>query len=1023
MSFRKPDSDKRNYRLITLDNEMEICLVSDPETMIAAAALAVKAGQLQDPPEVQGLAHFCEHMLFLGNEKFPGESDFDAFCASSAGYSNAWTSMDRTVYHYMLAHDRLSDSLDRFSGFFSCPLFTEDLTERELNAIESENNKDLQDDSRREHQLWRSTAKAGHPVQRFGTGNFKTLSEMPKEAGTNVREHLLRFHESCYSANVMTLSVLGREDLDTLEALVRQHFSAVPNRKLAPLAGVSPTDSAFDDGWKQLYRIVPVRERRKLCLFFPMPPTYPDFRVKMCRFISHCIGHEGPGSVLSALKARNLATELGAGTATQSTYYSLFEVSVKLTEEGLPRWEEAVSLIFQYLNSFVRDAPRAERDRIRRECTLMEELNFRFRSKAREDNFTEQLACNLSRYPRELVLCGPDLFFDPLDHDKLDTLLDTYFTPRNLRVHLTAPAAEQPGVGDPAAWEAGCEREEWYGTAFSREALPAAHAAEWGDRARPCDPALHLPPVNAYVPDSCQLKAPVRAAAPPRKIVDTAGVQAWHVLDTSFEIPKASLQIQLTNFAVERSARGAVALRMVLEMVQELTNEDAYQAEEAGLVFDITNTSNSAPCVGLRLSFKGYDQCMPTLVGNIAAFLARLQVAEHQAVYDLVKEKTLTDYRNRRFQQPYAHALTACSAVVEAPFWSSEARLAELESLTSDDVQAHLREFLAHLLVEGAVVGNMTEAEAAAIFLGVAETLGAKPLPEELRPKLCITKLAAGESLLHEEPGPDPDAVDSAICTLFQCGPCSVEQDATVDLLCQIMDKEAYAQLRTAEQLGYIVAAVPHSKWAVGGVRMIVQSVHAPQYLEGRLEAFLALFEEKLAEMPPEDYAEHVEGLVTKKLEKDRNMQEACRRVMNEVVGHTYEFERRHKEADFLRTLDKAALLAFFRAHVACGSPTRRRLACHVMGKAAVDEAAPGAAVTPESKSKVVRFAADCDPFPVPPIRLPGNVAEGAGEEGGGAGAPSAPAADSAPAPRPAPVEVLSLSDFREKAERYAEQK
>jgi hypothetical protein len=274
-----------------------------------------------------------------------------------------------------------------------------------------------------------------------------------------------------------------------------------------------------------------------------------------------------------------------------------------------------------------------------------------------------------------------------------------------------------------------------------------------------------------------------------------------------------------------------------------------------------------------------------------------------------------------------------------------------------------------------------------------------------------------------------------------------------------VQDKEAYAQLRTAEQLGYIVAAVPHSKWAVGGVRMIVQSVHAPQYLEGRLEAFLALFEEKLAEMPPEDYAEHVEGLVTKKLEKDRNMQEACRRVMNEVVGHTYEFERRHKEADFLRTLDKAALLAFFRAHVACGSPTRRRLACHVMGKAAVDEAAPGAAVTPESKSKVVRFAADCDPFPVPPIRLPGNVAEGAGEEGGGAGAPSAPAADSAPAPRPAPVEVsapvrramprgarrgvlgreaggrlrwvaargwaqvLSLSDFREKAERYAEQK
>lgn len=55
-------------------------------------------------------------MLFLGNKKYPGESDFDSFCASSAGYSNAWTSMDRTVYHYVLAHDRLRESLDRFSG-------------------------------------------------------------------------------------------------------------------------------------------------------------------------------------------------------------------------------------------------------------------------------------------------------------------------------------------------------------------------------------------------------------------------------------------------------------------------------------------------------------------------------------------------------------------------------------------------------------------------------------------------------------------------------------------------------------------------------------------------------------------------------------------------------------------------------------------------------------------------------------------------------------------------------------------
>ena len=57
---------------------MDVVLVSDPGTQVAAVAVSVSAGQLQDPTEVQGLAHFCEHMLFLGSE-VPAESDFDSF--------------------------------------------------------------------------------------------------------------------------------------------------------------------------------------------------------------------------------------------------------------------------------------------------------------------------------------------------------------------------------------------------------------------------------------------------------------------------------------------------------------------------------------------------------------------------------------------------------------------------------------------------------------------------------------------------------------------------------------------------------------------------------------------------------------------------------------------------------------------------------------------------------------------------------------------------------------------------------
>lgn len=53
-------------------------LVCDAETPKAAAAMNVRVGQLSDGDEFPGLAHFCEHMLFLGTAKYPSENEYQA---------------------------------------------------------------------------------------------------------------------------------------------------------------------------------------------------------------------------------------------------------------------------------------------------------------------------------------------------------------------------------------------------------------------------------------------------------------------------------------------------------------------------------------------------------------------------------------------------------------------------------------------------------------------------------------------------------------------------------------------------------------------------------------------------------------------------------------------------------------------------------------------------------------------------------------------------------------------------------
>jgi hypothetical protein len=61
--------DKRQYRGLLLDNGLKCLLISDPFTDRSAAAVDVHAGYMLDPKEFPGLAHFCEHMLFMGSKK------------------------------------------------------------------------------------------------------------------------------------------------------------------------------------------------------------------------------------------------------------------------------------------------------------------------------------------------------------------------------------------------------------------------------------------------------------------------------------------------------------------------------------------------------------------------------------------------------------------------------------------------------------------------------------------------------------------------------------------------------------------------------------------------------------------------------------------------------------------------------------------------------------------------------------------------------------------------------------------
>lgn len=178
----------------------------------------VGAGSLSDPVrkddntlKVNGMAHFCEHMLFLGTKKYPSENHYQSFVKANGGDSNAATGEEYTYFYYDIKTDKFGQSLDIFSQFFKEPLFNEDAAERELNAIESEYQLNISEEAVATDQLEKShIAVPGSIINRFLIGNLESL-KIP-----DIVPALKEWYEDNYSSNKMNLALVSSLPLDNI---------------------------------------------------------------------------------------------------------------------------------------------------------------------------------------------------------------------------------------------------------------------------------------------------------------------------------------------------------------------------------------------------------------------------------------------------------------------------------------------------------------------------------------------------------------------------------------------------------------------------------------------------------------------------------------------------------------------------------------------------------------------------------------------------------------------------------------
>ena len=910
-------NDPWQYRYLTLSNGITALLVSAPGSPKGAAAMNVNVGSGENPPGRGGLAHFLEHMLFLGTDKYPDAGAYGRYISEHGGSQNAYTNFEHTNYFFDIEAQHLPGALDRFAQFFIAPRFDAEYVDREKNAVEAEYRQSLKSDARRQLDVLQEVMNPEHPYSQISVGTLETLADRPQSM---IRDELIAFYERYYQPERMALVVLGPQELDELEDLTRDTFGPVagatpattrPGHSVAATnSGKPPTTDAIPaamfDNLPLLLQIEPNATRRQLQVFFPIADYRPDYDVKPAAYVANLVGHEGAGSLLSQLKTEGLVEGLSASTGLAWRGGALFSVTASLTEKGVSDYRRVLELLFNYVDMLRKEGAQ---EWLYEENAQLAELQFRFLQHGEPMGYVTMLASALHYYAPPDVLRGPYVL-DRFDREMIDGLV-AQLRPDNALVILTHENVQTD------------RRSGYYQVPYSLEALesdwsamypaPADTAGHSGERAANTSASmLSLPEPNPFIPEDVSLVAlSPDYTVKPTRLVELPGHTVWFGQEAEFRIPKGGIYVNFRSPLVAESVEDTTEALMYVRLLNDELNELTYPAFLAGLNFSFYTSP-----WGISMRVTGYtdqqDVLMEQLIGTL-----RNPALDEQRFRD-IRDRSVRALQNRVASRPSSQAMSRLNEALLHKQWSDEQQIAALQAMDVADVRSFVERFWADVHPESLVYGNYRPETAEEVSDVIARLLpggdasraglekqGATDVASAITTN-PVVKIIPSDNLL-----PVTIPHDDCVVTWYLQAesPGWIDRAATA-LTAQVMNSEFFRQLRTEQQLGYTVSVFPFEKFEIPGLVMLIQSpVADAAHVAGAMEAFLDDLESGI---DPTTFERHRQALLNEVLEPDKNLWERAEFFWQSMAEGRYEFDSRQQLADAVEALDYTGWLEYF---------------------------------------------------------------------------------------------------------------
>lgn len=844
-----PSLQNRKTAKLRLENGLEAWVISDPDATRSAAALAVNVGSWSDPEDQPGLAHFCEHMLFLGTSRYPKESEYGQFITGNGGYTNAYTASDHTNYMFTVRHEAFLEAIDRFSWFFKEPLFNESGVDREIQAIDQEYAKNIPQDHMREFFIWKQVMNPNHPNAHFTMGNAESL----KNANPEV---LREWYTSHYSSHLMHLVVYSALPLEELTEMVSEKFSAVPQREASPLRTDEPLFAPRQE--KNIVYIEPQKDLRTLSLSWELPSHFATLsESKPEEYVGYLLGHEDERSLLAQLKREDLAEGLSAGGYRLGKDNALFRIKISLTDKGLRRLPAIKEKVYQAI-ARLKVTPPSEA--LFEEIKKMAQLNYQYQSRVDAFDFVSSHAGMMIHEPLETY---PLLTYIPQNFAPQSIIeLVSYLRPDNCQVIVSAKSSLtglSPTHQDP-----------WLGGEYAIQGMTPKTYKRL-TQAQPIE-AIDLPLPNPFIPQEISLKGTLQkyAGIPhPTLLQEDDHGKIYFQKDQLYLVPEVVWSFKIkTPEIVKGDATRSVLTDLYVRSIREALNPLSYTASTAGLHFSIANGGD-----GILLNLSGYSDQATALLKEVLSQIKEVHPTEEQ--FRTYRSSLRRTYENFRQESPLKQGLDELRALLNTPYTKQLEKGKKVRRIRYEALSQFIEQVLKVNYIEGVLYGNMDPKMGEEVKTLLEEHLKGLPYPKANHPTPSVLQLPKerGPFLFShsvKQPG-------NATLLVLQNGAFSFEARAAQQILSKGLNEPFFTELRTKQQTGYIV-----HNWASEIEKQLysffaVQSnTHANRDLLARFELLIESFLQEMEKegLPQERFETIREAFLSEMRQAPKNIQE-----------------------------------------------------------------------------------------------------------------------------------------------------